>query len=237
LADTKVVAEPRQITGKQVKRLRREGLVPANVYGRAKQSQALQVPRSDLLHAVKEAGLTTIIDLDVDGESKPRPALIKAVQRHPVTDELIHVDFYEISLTEKMTIDVPLVVIGEAPAVKDYQGVFLQLIDMVSIRCLPTNLPSHLEVDVSGLTELEQSLHVSDVPVPEGVEILADAETMVVRVETPRIAEEIAAEEEAAAAEAAEAAEGEEAAAEGEEAPAGETEAQAEAQAGEEGEA
>jgi large subunit ribosomal protein L25 len=225
MADRSVVAEKRQIIGKQVRTLRRQGIVPANIYGHHKESLALQVPRDTISALIRSAGSSAIVDVSVDGESKPRPALIKFVQRHAVTDEILHVDFYQVSMTEKMTLDVPLVMIGDAPAVKDYQGVLLQLVDNVSIRCLPTDLPQHLEVDINGLAELESSVHISDVQAPSGVEILNDPEQMVVRVETPRIAAEIEAEEAAAA----EAAAAEAEALEGEEAPAEEGEAPAEA--------
>jgi large subunit ribosomal protein L25 len=234
MVDRTVVAERRQVIGKQVRKLRREGIVPANIYGHRKESVALQMPRETIAALIRSAGSSAIVEVAVDGEAKARPALIKFVQRHAVTDEILHVDFYQVSMTEKMTLDVPLVMIGDAPAVKDYQGVLLQLVDNVSIRCLPTDLPQHLEVDISGLAELESSVHISDVKAPSSVEILNDPEQMVVRVETPRIAAEIEAEEAAAA----EAAALEAEVAEGEEAPAEEGEAAAEAPAAEgEGEA
>jgi large subunit ribosomal protein L25 len=205
MADRSVVAERRQVLGKQVRRLRRQGIVPANIYGHRKESLAVQVPRDSIAALIRSVGSSAIVEVAVNGEGKPRPALIKFVQRHATTDEILHVDFYQVSMTEKMTLDVPLVLVGTPPAVKDYQGVLLQLLDNVSIRCLPTDLPQHLEADISGLAELESSIHVSDIQAPEGVEILNDVEQMVARVETPRIAAEIEAEE-AAAAEAAEAA-------------------------------
>ena len=216
--DRSVIAERRQILGKQVRRLRREGIVPANIYGHRKESVAVQVPRDSIAALIRSVGSSAIVEVAIGGENKARPALIKFVQRHAVTDEILHVDFYQVSMTEKMTLDVPLVLVGTPPAVKDYQGVLLQLLDSVSIRTLPTDLPQHLEVDIGGLAELESSVHISDIQAPQGVEILNEPEQMVARVETPRIAAEIEAEEAAAAEEAAEAAE--EAAAEAGEAPA-----------------
>lgn len=216
--DRSVIAERRQILGKQVRRLRREGIVPANIYGHRKESVAVQVPRDSIAALIRSVGSSAIVEVAIGGENKARPALIKFVQRHAVTDEILHVDFYQVSMTEKMTLDVPLVLVGTPPAVKDYQGVLLQLLDSISIRTLPTDLPQHLEVDISGLAELESSVHISDIQVPQGVEILNEPEQMIARVETPRIAAEIEAEEAAAAEEAAEAAE--EAAAEAGEAPA-----------------
>jgi large subunit ribosomal protein L25 len=222
MADTQIAALRRDITGKQVRQLRRQGVIPANIYGHRKESVAVQVPRESFVTALRSAGLTSIVDLSLDGEARPRPALIKQVQRHPVTDEILHIDFYQVSMTEKMTVDVPVVLHGEAPAIKDYQGVLLQLLDSIQVRCLPGDLPSQLDVDVSGLTELEQAILLKDVPVPSGVEFLVDEETMVARVESPRIQEE----EEAEAAEAVEGEEGAEAAAEGEGAPAAEAPAE-----------
>ncbi|MEX2236404.1 MAG: 50S ribosomal protein L25 [Dehalococcoidia bacterium] len=189
MAQNTVDASRRELLGKQVKQLRRRGIVPGNIYGHLKESVALEVPRENLTSALRSAGYSSIIDVSIAGEARPRPALIKQLHRHPVTDEILHVDFYQVSMTEKMTLDVPLYMTGEAPAVRDYQGVLIQLLDAVSVRCLPTDLPHQFEVDVSGLAELESSVHVSDLTAPEGVEILNEQEQMVARVESPRVIE------------------------------------------------
>ncbi|MPZ23543.1 MAG: 50S ribosomal protein L25 [Dehalococcoidia bacterium] len=203
MAETTVAASRREILGKRVRHLRRAGQVPASIYGHRKESLALQVAVDSLAQAIKAGGSSTIIDVAVEGEARPRPALIKRIQRHPVTDVLLHVDFYQVSMTERMTADVPLVLIGEPPAVKDFQGVLVQQIDSVSIRSLPGDLPQNFEVDISSITELDQGILVGEMKLPDGVELLSDPDQLIVRVEAPRVSEEptTVAEAEATAAE------------------------------------
>jgi large subunit ribosomal protein L25 len=138
--------------------------------------------------------------------------VLRGVQRNPVTDELIHIDFFQISLTETLRADVPLVLTGEAPGVHVFGGVLLQSLDHVTVEALPLDVPSQIEVDVSTLETLDSALFVRDLAVPPNVELLSDPDQVVAKVETPRIAAEI--EAEAAEAAAAAAAEAPEAAAE-----------------------
>jgi large subunit ribosomal protein L25 len=194
-------ASRRQVLGKAVKRLRRQGLTPANIYGRGVQSLAIQVPTHDLWHLLRHAGRHEIVYLQVDGEEE-RPCFIRAVQKDPITDQLLHVDFQQVSLTERVRLEVPLHLVGEAPAVDRYGAVVLQLLDVVLVEGLPTALPPFIEVDISRLEAPDSLLHVSDLQPPPGVTILTDPETVVARAAVEAAAEgEAAAEEEAAAAE------------------------------------
>ncbi len=196
---------PRSVLGKKVKTLRREGLTPANVYGHGIESQALQVDTVTLTHALRSLGRNAVLSLHIEGEKAPRPVMIRNVQRHPVTDRFLHVDFYQVSLVEKMKAEVPLVLIGKAPAVDEYGGILLQSLDSITVEALPTDIPPHVEVDISGLEEIDSSVHVKDLILdPIKVHLLTDPEVVVAKVAAPRLAAEIAAEEEAAAAEAAE---------------------------------
>ena len=212
MADLQV--DPRDVTGKKVRSLRRQGIIPAHLYGRSTDSLALQASTPSVTTLLRTAGANAIISLQINGEPEPRPVVLRGVQRHPVTDELLHVDFFQISLTERLRADVPLVLIGEAPAVQVFGGVLLQGLDHISIEALPTEIPSHIDVDVSGLDVLDSAVHVRDLVIPEGAELLTDPDQVAAKVEAPRLVveEEVAAPTEEAAAEAA--------AAEGEAAPA-----------------
>lgn len=200
-----------------MKRLRREGIIPANVYGRALDSVAIQVARDDLVRVVRTAGRNEIIYLRLDGE-EPRPTFVRQIQRNPVTDAILHVDFYQISLVEKVRIEVPLALVGTAPAEQTYGGTLLHSLDSITVEGLPTDIPSVIEVEVSGLEEIDAAIHVEELNVPDQVTVLTDPEVVVAKIAPPHVEKEV--EEEVVAEEVAEAApeEGaEEPAAEGDE--------------------
>jgi large subunit ribosomal protein L25 len=186
---------PRSILGKQVKRLRRQGITPANIYGHGVLSQAVQVPTPDLARTIRVAGRNTMLQLHVEGEKKSRPVFVHHVQRDPITDEFLHVDFYQVSLKEKIRLEVPLVIVGEAPAVGVYHGILLQSVSAITVEGLPTDLPPHIEVDISGLAEIDDVIHVKDLELSPGVTLLIDPELVVAKVAAPRLAEEAVAEE------------------------------------------
>jgi large subunit ribosomal protein L25 len=195
---------PRQVLGKKVRFLRRQGVTPANIYGHGVDSLAVQVPTHDLTHTIKVAGRNTMLQVLVEGEKKARPVFVHHVQRNPLTDDLLHVDFYQVSLKEKIRLEVPIVVVGEAPAVDVYHGILLQNTNSVAIEGLPAEMPPYIEVDVSGLTEIDDAVHIKDLPVSAGLTFLVDPELVVVKVSPPRVEVEEVAEEEAEAAEGAE---------------------------------
>ncbi len=189
-------ASRRQVLGKAVKRLRRQGLTPANIYGKGIESLAIQVPTHDLRHLLRHAGRHEIVYLQVDGQEE-RPCFIRAIQKDPISDELLHVDFQQVSLTERVRLEVPLHLVGEAPAADRYGAMVLQLLDVVLVEGLPTALPPFIEVDLSRLEAPDSVIHVSDLQPPPGVVILTDPEAVVARA----IVEAAPAEEEEAAAE------------------------------------
>ncbi len=182
---------PRSILGKKVKTLRREGITPANIYGHGIPSQAVQVLTLDLTRTIRVAGRNTMLQLHVEGEKKQRPVFMRTVQRNPITDEFLHIDFYQVSLKEKIRIEVPLVIVGEAPAVSDYQGILLQSVNVVTMEGLPGDLPPLLEVDVSGLEEIDDAVHLKDLEVSPDVTVLAEPELVVAKVAAPRLIEEV----------------------------------------------
>ena len=203
---------PREVLGKKVSRLRREGVIPANVYGHALDSVAIQVPKEDLVHVMRTAGRNEIVYLRLDGE-EPRPTFLRQVQRNPVTDAILHADFYQISLKEKVRMEVAVSLVGTAPAEQTYGGTLLHSLDRISVEGLPTDIPSVIEVDVAGLEEIDAAIHVGELKVPEGITVLTDPERVVAKIAPPQVekveeeVEAVAAEGEAAEAEAAEAAE------------------------------
>lgn len=214
MANNALSAAPRTVLGKKVKALRRSGVTPANVYGHKVDSTAVQADTVELTHLLRAAGRNAIIDLKVEGEAAPRTVVVRNVERNPVTSQILHIDFFQVSMTEKMKAEVRVVLTGTSPAVADLQGVLLQMIETVSVEALPGDIPSEFEVDVSVLAQLESSIHVRDLHADESkVTITTDPDVVLARVAAPRLA---AAEEEEAAA----AAEGAEAPAEGAEAPA-----------------
>ena len=218
MARRELPVETRDVIGKKVAALRRAGMLPANVYGRGLASVSIQIRTEEMEKTLKAASANEVIDLKIGGEKDLRPVVIQRIQRHPLTSGYLHAEFYQVSLTETMRADVPLVVVGTSEAVSMYSGVLMTALESLQVEALPLNLPSRIEVDITPLVELEQSLHVRDLPIPANVTVLTDLDVMVVKISTPRVAEE------------------EEAAAEGEEAVAG-AEAGAEAAAGGEAEA
>lgn len=184
-----LAVQPREVLGKKVKRLRREGITPANIYGHGIDSLALQVPTRDLAQTIRVAGRNTLLQLQVEGESEPRPVFVHHVQRDCIKDDLLHVDFFQVSLKEKIRLDIPLVIVGEAPAVGVYHGILLQSLNAITVECLPTDVPSQIEVDVSGLEEIDDAIHVSDLDIGPDVTLLVDLEAVVAKVAPPRIEE------------------------------------------------
>jgi len=195
--------ERRDGIGKSVARkLRGAGRVPAVYYGRGEQPLPLSVQARELegiLHAA--AGSNVIVDLKVEGDAESeRKAILREIQRHPVRGSILHVDLQHISLTEKITVEVEVTLVGTPVGVKDGGGILEHLLREVELECLPTDIPSHVVVDVSHLN-IGDSVHVSDIKV-ENAEVLTEADRTVATVVPPTVLEEPKpAEEEAAAAE------------------------------------
>jgi large subunit ribosomal protein L25 len=201
--------DSRSIIGRKVKKLRGEGLLPATVYGKKIGSENLAVSATDFAKTYSETGETGLIELSVGSDVKP--VLVHHVQRDPVRNTILHVEFHQVDLKEKVHANVPLSLVGEALAVTQKVGVLLSLLSEIEVEALPTDLPEKIEVDVAALAEVGQELKVSDLHVPSGVTVLSDATISVVKVGelVSKEAEEQAAAEVAAAEEAAAPAEGE----------------------------
>ncbi len=187
----------RTVLGKEVKKLRRVGVIPANIYGRHQPSQALQVDQHALERFLAGHRATRVIDLQVDGSNGTvLNALVRHIKRSPRNGKILHVDFLRVSMNEPITVRVPLRLIGTAPAVEVEGGVLLHMLDTLEIECLPGDLPEALELDIGSLKELDDALHVRDVPLPPKVTLLSDPDEPVAKVVAPRavLAEEAQAE-------------------------------------------
>ena len=185
-------ASKRDVFGRKVKVLRNQGMLPANVYGKKVKSLAIAVLANDFLKAFKEAGATNLIELKLKGEDKSRQVLATNLQKDPVTDLPIHIDFHQVDLTVKVVVAVPIEVHGEAPAVKEKGAVLIRLLDEVEVEALPQDLPDRIDVDISGLTEFDDSIQIKDLKVSEKVTLKAPAEEAVVMVQEPKKEEEVA---------------------------------------------
>lgn len=194
-----LTAQKRTLAGRKVKNLRTQGLLPANIFGKDVKSLAVQMPLLAFAKVYGEAGETGLVEIQVDSET--RPVLIQNVQIHPVTGVVMHADLYQVDLKEKVKANVPLEVMGEAPAVSEKLGVLLMLLDEVEVEALPAELPEKIEVGVENLKAVGDSLKVADLKIPTGVEVLTDSETEVCKIDelVSKEAEEQAAADEAAA--------------------------------------
>lgn len=169
-------AKKRTLLGRKSKKLREKGLLPANVYGKHIKSKAVEFNLKEFQKVYQQVGETGIIELKIEGEKEIRPVLIHNPQLHPVTDYLLHVDLYQVSLKDKIKATVPLVIIGQAPAVINKEGLLLNVLNEVEVECLPTDLPEKIEIDVSKLAKVDDEIKVAELPInKEKVTVLTDA--------------------------------------------------------------
>ena len=190
MARKELPVAPREVVGKKVAALRRAGILPANIYGHGLASLSIQVSAEELEKTMRAASANEVIDVKVEGEGAARPVVVTKIQRHPLTSGALHADFYQVSLREKMRADVPLVITGTSDAVETFNGVLVTQIELLHIEALPLDIPTHFEVDISVLTELESAVHVRDLQVPANVTVLTDGDVVLAKVESPRVAEE-----------------------------------------------
>ncbi len=186
-------AQKREIFGKAVKSLRKQGLIPAELYGHGINNIHLSVRESDFLKIFKTAGGSTVVNLEIEGE-KRRQVLIHNVQFDPLSQKVENIDFYQVKMDEKIKVDVPLEFVGEAPAVKSLEAILVKAMRELAVEALPGNIPSKITVDLSGLTDLGKNIYIRDLPVPAGVKFLVDENTVVASV-VEHAAEEVPAPE------------------------------------------
>lgn len=177
-------AEKREVFGKQVKKLREQGFIPAELYGRGISNIHLSVPVKDFVKLYKEAGEHSVLQVEVDGQ--PHPVLVHDVFYNPIDQEILAVDFYQVRMDEKVKAHIPLELEGQAPAVDEKEGILIKNMDEIEVEALPTDLPPSIKVDLSGLVELDQSIYVKDLPKSDKFEYVIDPETAVLSVTAPK---------------------------------------------------
>jgi large subunit ribosomal protein L25 len=190
-----LVANVREIHGKKVKTLRRQGVTPVNLFGRQVEPLTLQCNTAELQRVLTRGGKTGIISLKLDKIKATRNVMVREVQREPLSGKLLHVDFYQVRMDEKLRVQVPIVMIGEAPALKQKDNYLAHELNELTIECLPDNIPNRVEIDISVLKEADQSIHVSDIHLGEGITIVNSPDQIVFRINVQFIEKEVKKEE------------------------------------------
>jgi large subunit ribosomal protein L25 len=177
--------EKRTIEGKKVKTLRTQGITPIHLYGSGVESLSMQADFKELISVLNDNGFSIPITLN-DGQNDIL-VFARNVQRHPLTEEILHVDFQVVSKDDEVEIEVPINLSGESPAVKNFGGILIKLLETIKISSKVDKVPESIELDIAVLESLEQSLLVSDIKIPEGVKIITDETFAIARVIPPRI--------------------------------------------------
>ncbi|MFH1781006.1 MAG: 50S ribosomal protein L25 [Patescibacteria group bacterium] len=193
--DLQIKATIREEVKKGIKNLREKDLIPAQVYGRGKENKNIKIDEKAFKEVYLKAGESTLIDLIID-EQEPVKVLLKEVQRDPVKEDILHVDFYIVNMEEELTAEIELVFVGQSPAEKELGGVRVSNKDKLQIKCLPADLIKEIKVDISPLKTFEDSIKIKDLDIPEKIEVLDNLDDIVVLVTPPRTDEELKALEE-----------------------------------------
>lgn len=204
MEDLTLQATGRNVLGKKNRFLRRQGITPTHLLGHNIESLSLQCDTLQLKKIIAHAGTTRLISLEIDGDKQPKSVFIREIQKDALGNQLLHVDFYQVQKGEKIAVDVPIVLVGEAPALKN-KGCMLSLgITRLSVECLPDKVPPQIEVDISILKEVEQAIHVKDIVLNPDITIHTDLEQLLVKIAEAfvKVEEVVAAKGEAAGAEA-----------------------------------
>ena len=177
-----LAAKKRSVIGKHVKQLRREGWTPGVMYGHSFDPVSLQFEAKNLRRLLSQVGGSQLINVKIEGQDQSEMALVRDVQRDPILPVVLHVDFYRVAMTERLTTEIPLDIVGESYPVTQNEGILLQGISSIEVECLPGDLVDALEVDISILTELDQGVYVRDLAIPSGIDLLTSIDEMIVRV-------------------------------------------------------
>ncbi len=183
-------ATPRDVMGKKVSNLRRAGMTPVHLYGKGIDSRALQADSATLNKVVGQVGTNIPLYLKVSDASEQDLVFVREVQRHAITNQILHVDFYRVEATQRVRGEIPVVLSGEAPAVRIHRGVLMQALFTLVVEALPMDMPERIDVDISHIEDLDQDIRVSDIAVGQAFTVLTDSEELVVRINAPRVAEE-----------------------------------------------
>jgi large subunit ribosomal protein L25 len=172
----------REVLGKKVRHLRRQGITPVHVFGHGIKSLALQCETGELERVVGQAGHTGLVSLKIDHEKKSRSVVIREYDRDWRKGQLLHVDFYQVRMGEKIKLDIPIALVGEAPALQSKAHTLEHELENLTVECLPAKIPSSIEVDIGSLTELDQAIRVKDVVVDKDITVLNDPDLVVVKI-------------------------------------------------------
>jgi large subunit ribosomal protein L25 len=172
----------REILGKRVKHLRHQGITPVHVFGHGIESLALQCDTKELERVLSRAGQTRLIDLKLAKEKKPRTVVVREFDRDWRRGELVHVDFYQVKMEEKIRLEIPVVLIGEAPALKAKTNMLDHALGTLTVECLPAKIPGSIEVDISSLTELDQTIRVKDITLDKDITVLNNPDLVVAKI-------------------------------------------------------
>jgi large subunit ribosomal protein L25 len=172
----------REILGKKVKHLRRQGITPVHVFGHGIESLALQCDTRELELVLGQAGLTRLINLKLAKEKKPRTVVVREFDRDWRRGELVHVDFYQVKMEEKIRLEIPVVLLGEAPALKAKTNMLDHELGTFTVECLPAKIPDSIEVDISSLTELDQAIRVKDITLDKDITVLNNPDLVVAKI-------------------------------------------------------
>ncbi len=183
-----VKLSPRSVIGKKVKALRRQGVVPVHMYGAGIESQPLQTEAGMLRRLLPQVGTNVPVSVEIDGDDGENICFVREVQRHPVTEAILHVDFIRVVVSQTIRAEVPLLLTGTAPAIRQ-GGTLLQPLQRLLVEALPMNMPESLEVDVSDLDDFEKAVYVSGIAVGSNVTVITESEEMIARVIPPRVEE------------------------------------------------
>ncbi len=175
-------ASKRNTLGKKTRFLRRQGITPAHLFGRGLESLPLQCDTAKLQRTITQAGTTRLIALEIDGDKQPRSVFIREIQREATTGALIHVDLYQVQMKERIKVEVPIVLVGEAPALREKGRSLTHGVTRLSIECLPDNVPPKIEVDLSPLEEADQAIYVRDILLSPDVTVITDPDQLVVKI-------------------------------------------------------
>ena len=187
MGDLTLKVTNRDVLGKKTRFLRRQGISPVHLFGHSVKSLALQCDTAQLNHIIAQAGTTKLINLEIDEEKHPRSVFIREIQRNAGNRDLLHVDFYQIRKKERIKVEVPIVLVGEAPALKSKGSSLMQTLDTLSIESLPDKLPPQIEVDLSSLEEVGQTVHVRDILLSPDITLNTDPDQLVVKVSEARV--------------------------------------------------
>ena len=183
-------ATPRDLLGKKVSTLRRAGMTPVHLYGKGIDSRALQADSATLSKVVGQVGTNIPLYLKVSDARDQDLVFVREVQRHAITNQILHVDFYRVEATQRVRGEIPVVLSGEAPAIRIHRGVLMQALFTLVVEALPMDMPERIDVDISHIEELDQDIRVSDIAVDQAITVLTDSEELVVRINAPRVTEE-----------------------------------------------